>query len=79
MRCSRPITAALTGSGVVIAAVHLPLLQIGAGLTILLVYLGVVLPAVWSTSPARRRDARCVLRLLITSSGCPARHDTSDT
>lgn len=66
MRGRRPITAALTGGGVVIAAIHLPMLQIGAGLTILLVFLGVILPAVWSTSPARRRDARRVLRLLIS-------------
>jgi hypothetical protein len=66
MRGSRPITTALTGGGLVIAAMHLPMLQVGAGLTILLVYLGVILPAVWSTSPARRRDARRVLRLLIS-------------
>lgn len=66
MRGSRPITAALTGGGVVIAAMQLPMVQAGAGLMVLLVYLGVILPAVWSTSPDRRRDARRVLRLLIS-------------
>jgi hypothetical protein len=32
---------------------------------VLLVYLGVILPAVWSTKPTRRRDARQVLQQLL--------------
>jgi hypothetical protein len=63
MHRSRPVTVALTG--VVVAAVHLPTVLIVGALMIVLLYLGVVLPAIWSTKPARRRDARQVLRLLI--------------
>lgn len=63
MHRSRPLAAALTGA--VVTAVHLPAGLIVVALMIVLLYLGVVLPAVWSTKPARRRDARQVLRLLI--------------
>ena len=71
MHHSRPITATLTGGGVVIAAVHLPMVLIVVALMILLLCLGVILPAVWSTRPARRRDARRVLQLLINSFRLP--------
>jgi hypothetical protein len=34
---------------------------------LMLVYVGVVVPAVWFRQPARRRDARAVLRQLLTA------------
>jgi type II secretory pathway component PulF len=63
MHRSRPLTAALTGA--VVTAVHLPTVLVVVAVMIVLLYLGVILPAVWSTEAARRRDARQVLRLLI--------------
>jgi hypothetical protein len=65
MHCSRPITTALTGGSVVVAAVHSPMALALVAVIMLLVYLGVILPAVWSTNPARRRDARYVLQQLL--------------
>ncbi len=43
------------------------LLVLGAGLAalVLIVYLGVVLPAVWSARPARRKAAAAVLRQIL--------------
>ncbi|MDH6137729.1 hypothetical protein P3T37_007162 [Kitasatospora sp. MAA4] len=38
-------------------------------LAVLVVLLGVVLPAVWSRQPARRQAARAVLRLLLDAFG----------
>jgi hypothetical protein len=62
---SRPITAALTGGSVVVAASYSPMVLAMVAVIVLLVYLGVILPAVWSTKPTRRRDARHVLQQLL--------------
>jgi hypothetical protein len=37
----------------------------GAAGLILFLYIGIALPAVWSTKPARRRAATAVLRLIL--------------
>jgi hypothetical protein len=63
-RC-RPISAALTGGSVVIAASYAPMVLAAVALVVLLVYCGVILPAVWSTKPTRRRDAHHVLQQLL--------------
>ncbi len=65
MHRSRPISAALTGGSVVVAAVHSPMVLAVVAVIVLLVYCGVILPAVWSTKPTRRRDARHVLQQLL--------------
>jgi hypothetical protein len=62
---SRPITAALTGASVAVAVVHSPVVLAVVAVIVLLVYFGVILPAVWSTKPARRRDAHRVLQQLL--------------
>jgi hypothetical protein len=62
-RC-RPISAALTGGSVVIAASYAPMVLAAVALIVLLVYCGVILPAIWSTKPTRRRDAHHVLQQL---------------
>jgi hypothetical protein len=43
------------------------ILVAGAAGLILLVYIGIALPAVWSARPARRRAAANVLRLILDS------------
>jgi hypothetical protein len=63
-RC-RPISAVLTGGSVIVAASHAPMVLAVAVLIVLLVYCGVILPAVWSTKPTRRRDAHYVLQQLL--------------
>jgi isoprenylcysteine carboxyl methyltransferase (ICMT) family protein YpbQ len=65
MHRSRPITAALTGGSVVVAAVSSPMVLAIVAVIVLLVYCGVILPAIWSTKPTRRRDARHVLQQLL--------------
>jgi hypothetical protein len=65
MHRSQPVTAALTGGSVVVAAVHSRMVLAVAAVIVLLVYVGVILPAVWSTKPTRRRDARAVLQQLL--------------
>lgn len=45
----------------------------GAALLMLLVYLGIALPAVWSSSPARRRAASAVLGEVLDVLGRPFR------
>jgi hypothetical protein len=65
MQRSRPIAASLTGASVAIAAAHSPMGLAVVATTVLLMFSGVILPAVWSTKPARRRDARRVLRHLL--------------
>jgi hypothetical protein len=61
----RPISAALTGGSVVVAASYSPMVLAVVVLIVLLVYCGVILPAIWSTKPTRRRDAHHVLQQLL--------------
>jgi hypothetical protein len=47
---------------------HLLLVAVGsASVLALLVYVGVVLPAVWSAKPARRQAAAAVLRQILVT------------
>jgi hypothetical protein len=79
LRCQQPIAALssilvvmkASALGIIAAAaaafpVHVLLILLGAtaGL-ILLIYLGIALPAVWSAKPARRKAATTVLRLIL--------------
>jgi hypothetical protein len=60
----RAITAALA----VTLPVHvLLILSGGAAALVLLVYIGIALPAVWSASPARREAAAAVLRQVLNA------------
>lgn len=61
---ARAITAAL--------AVTLPahvLLILGSGIAalVLLIYIGIALPAIWSAKPARRKAAAAVLRQILNA------------
>lgn len=54
-----------------IAAVALPfhvvlIIAVCAGVLVLLVYVGIALPAVWSAKPARRKAAAELLRQILT-------------
>jgi hypothetical protein len=68
-----PIVVAMNTSSLAIAAgtatalpAHMLLtLACGAAGLILLLYVGIALPAVWSANPARRRAATAVLRLIL--------------
>jgi hypothetical protein len=57
----------LRSAGIALYPVLLPLLTLPA----LLIVLGVILPAVWSTKPARRRAAHTVLAQLLTALPLP--------
>jgi hypothetical protein len=61
---TRPITTAVVTASLAITA-HTPILLIAAIVLVLLVYAGVVLPAIWCRHPARRQDARAVLQQLL--------------
>jgi len=53
---------------VVIAAPHMvAAIAVGATLLALLVFLGIALPAVWSSKPARRRAAAAVLEQILAT------------
>jgi hypothetical protein len=65
MRRNRPITAVVSFGSVAIAALHFHMVLAVVGLIVLLLCIGVILPAVWSRRPARRRDARAVLQQLL--------------
>jgi Flp pilus assembly protein TadB len=59
-------TVSIAG-GVALAAICTPELLIPVVAVFLLLYLGVILPAVWSTRTARRRAASTVLHELLTA------------
>lgn len=61
---ARAITAALA----VTLPVHLLLiLSSGAAALVLLIYIGIALPAIWSAKPARREAAAAVLRQVLNA------------
>jgi hypothetical protein len=61
---ARAITAALA----VTLPVHM-LLILGSGIAalVLLIYIGIALPAIWSAKPARRKAAAAVLRQILNA------------
>ncbi|HEY6789333.1 MAG TPA: hypothetical protein VI365_18675 [Trebonia sp.] len=61
---ARAVTAALT----VTLPVHvLLILSSGVAALVLLVYIGIALPAIWSAKPARRKAAAAVLRQVLNA------------
>jgi threonine/homoserine/homoserine lactone efflux protein len=62
MHRPRPAASALVTTSMILAAAHDQFaVLVLAGIFVLL-YLGLVLPAVWSANERRRRDARAVLQ-----------------
>jgi len=62
------VAAAKTGIGgatVLIAANSQPIFFLAACAMLLLIIIGILMPAVWSSRRDRRQDARSVLRLLL--------------
>lgn len=55
----------LIGTSAVAATAYQPLVLIGPGAVLILIVVGVMLPAVWSRKKDRREAARAVLRLLM--------------
>lgn len=58
----------LLGSLVLATAAHKPAVLVAVValmVLVVLVYLGVIMPAVWFRQPTRRRDARAVLQQLL--------------
>lgn len=66
-RVALPATLAAAGGS--LALWRVPVLAYLVGGTIFLVFGGVVLPAVFMRTSSRRRDAREVLRLILSSFG----------
>jgi hypothetical protein len=65
MHRTRPATSTLTTTSMILAAVHSRVLVLALAGVFVLLYLGLVLPAVWSADTHRRRDARAVLQQLL--------------
>ena len=65
MRRPRSAACALVTASTILAATHAQLLMLVLAGVLLLVCLGVVLPAVWFGDAHRRRDARAVLQQLL--------------
>jgi Flp pilus assembly protein TadB len=65
MRRPRSAACALVTGSTILAATHAQLLMLVLAGVLLLVCLGVVLPAVWFGDAHRRRDARAVLQQLL--------------
>ena len=61
---ARAVTAALA---VTLPAHVLLILSGGVAALILLVYIGIALPAIWSAKPARRKAAAAVLRQVLNA------------
>jgi len=70
MRPTAATTKTAAGSGItILLAAHLPLLAALTTCLLLAMFLGVVLPAVWSTKPGRRGAALSVLREILKTTG----------
>lgn len=65
------VSRLIGGAGVIGAAYYQPMALGGIAALALLLILGVVFPAVWSRSAARRRAAAVVLRLLLIALAGP--------
>jgi hypothetical protein len=63
-RIRRAATATIGGT-LLVAAIRNPEVVFTVAAVFLLLYVGVILPAVWSAQPARRRAAREVLQRLL--------------
>jgi hypothetical protein len=65
MRRPRSASSALITASTILAATHAQLLVLVLASVLVLLCLGVVLPAVWLGDAHRRRDARAVLQQLL--------------
>jgi hypothetical protein len=65
MRRPRSAASALVAASTILAATHAEALVLALAGVLVLVCLGVVLPAVWFGDAHRRRDARAVLQQLL--------------
>jgi len=65
MHRPRPATGILATTSMILAAAHSRVLVLALAGVFLLLYVGLVLPAVWSADTHRRRDARAVLQQLL--------------
>jgi hypothetical protein len=66
--------ATATTLAVTLPAHVLLILTAGAATLALLVYIGIVLPAVWSAKPARRKAAAAVLQEILNTFTCSRHH-----
>jgi hypothetical protein len=62
----RSIASSLVTATIILAATHAQMLVLVLAGVLLLLCLGVVLPAVWFGDAHRRRDARAVLQQLLS-------------
>jgi hypothetical protein len=62
---TRSAASALVTASTILAATHAQLLVLVLAGVLALLYLGVILPAVWLGDAHRRRDARAVLQQLL--------------
>jgi hypothetical protein len=62
MQRSRPVAGALVTLGMILATTHGKVVVLVLAGVFVLLYLGLVLPAIWSADVRRRRDARAVLQ-----------------
>jgi hypothetical protein len=62
---TRSAASALVTASTILAATHAQLLVLVLAGVLVLLYLGVILPAVWLGDAHRRRDARAVLQQLL--------------
>ncbi len=67
MRASARAIAAVATVAVTLPAHVLLILSGGMAALVLLVCMGIALPAVWSAKPARRKAAAAVLRLVLNA------------
>lgn len=71
MKLSFPIVRGASVAGLLAALMRAPQLLVtivaGVVLLLLLVYLGIALPAVWSSEPTRRKAAAAVLGQILTT------------
>jgi hypothetical protein len=67
MKASARAISSVTAVAVTLPAPVLLILSSGMAALVLLVYIGIALPAVWSAKPARRKAAADVLRQILNA------------
>lgn len=67
MKASARAIAAIATVAAILPAHALLILSGGMAALVLLVYIGIALPAVWSAKPARRKAAAAVLRQVLNA------------
>jgi hypothetical protein len=67
MKASARAIAAIAAVAVTLPAHALLILSGGLAVLVLLIFIGIALPAVWSAKPARRKAAAAVLRQVLNT------------